>query len=189
MFYLNGIVSRPPNQTQTQPLQSSSAALTTHNQPSNDTISHRKHQPASPSPASLHPFVRPFIHIQIQKKTPRHKKTQCLSHIQVIAKKASSRSLISLLNLSNRLLPHRNTAILIITKLNNNIFLSHINNNTIKTTGSNNTVTNLHAVQHSLSSLLLLLLRTDHHKIHNSKQNYDPDNTKTRAKSASCRCR
>jgi len=26
-------------------LQSSSAALTTHNQPSNDTISHRKHQP------------------------------------------------------------------------------------------------------------------------------------------------
>ena len=38
-------LSRPPNQTQTQPLQSSSAALTTHNQPSNDTISHRKHQP------------------------------------------------------------------------------------------------------------------------------------------------
>ena len=38
-------------------------------------------------------------------------------------------------------------------------------------------------------SLFLLLLRTDHHKIHNSKQNYDPDNTKTRAKSASCRCR
>ena len=35
----------PCKQAQTQPLQSSSAALTTHNQPSNDTISHRKHQP------------------------------------------------------------------------------------------------------------------------------------------------
>jgi len=38
-------LSRPITQTQTHPLQSSSAALTIHNQPSNDTISHRKHQP------------------------------------------------------------------------------------------------------------------------------------------------
>ncbi|WP_287085022.1 hypothetical protein, partial [Blautia sp. LMAG:89] len=66
--------------------------------------------PAEAEPSSI-PF--PGVPSSTQKKTPRHKKTQCLSHIQVIAKKASSRSLISLLNLSNRLLPHRNTAILI----------------------------------------------------------------------------
>ena len=69
------------------------------------------------------------------------------------------------LNLSNGSLLHRNTAVLVVAEFNDYSIICHIDDYTVKSAAGQYGISYCNAVSQLLLSLLLLLLRTDCHKI------------------------
>ena len=75
-------------------------------------------------------------------------------------------------------------AVLIVTELYDHVFFCHVDDDTVEAACSYNTVTYSHIAEHSLYSLLLFLLRSDHQKIHNTEKYNQPYDGKSHTHSA-----
>src|SRR5699024_8276710 len=65
---------------------------------------------------------------------------------------------------------HRDTAVTVVTELNDYGVVHHVDDHSVEPAGRENAVAGLHAGMHGSCFLLLLLLRTDHHKVNDCSE-------------------